>query len=355
MAEISSPRPSSSLDRPSSLHTRSINLQDHTKPSEDAAEIETPTSPTEFTEAHRSTFDTLRQQRSRLKYHRYGVDRVETEDTEGKDLTAHSSWGQGHIQRGYRHIHDALNPRGTPHDTSSDRGSEIDVLYENERGFFMCGTSHFSQNLLGPLDRAAWTDAEFKKSRVNITNAQVPDPSWEWFWKTWYVDMGRDVDEEGWEYSLGSRWSSWHGNHPWFSSFVRRRKWIRKRVRKRVMVTDKTFGDAHQFPDYFTIHTGRVKSLTSGLTSSPRPEEAEQRGFARGWDAGAEEGWETPKIEDIGTLLTNLREAPVDSERVAAIKSFLDNGSDDLYYLAGEVCYPLVHYNESNFNSRFRK
>jgi len=176
-----------------------------------------------------------------------------------------------------------------------------------------------------------WVDGEYKKSRENITDAQVPDPSWEWTWRTWYVDMSRDVDEEGWEYSFFFKGFSWHGTHPWFHSFVRRRRWIRKRSRRR---SDRDTSDPHGLTkDYFTIHTGRIKSITSRATTP-----TSERPISKKWTAEEKEGWGNEEIADIGTLIHALKVAPVDSERISLIKQFIEQGGDDLYYLADEVC-----------------
>ena len=108
----------------------------------------------------------------------------------------------------------------------------INVLYENQRGSFFCGIPLYSSNSLLNFDPAGWQTSPFQDSPMNITNSQLPDPSWEWVWRTWYVDMSYDVDEEGWQYSLSFRTGiAWHGNHPWFHSFVRWRRWLRKRVK----------------------------------------------------------------------------------------------------------------------------
>jgi hypothetical protein len=359
----SSPRPPSEEGQETSVSKRrsTITLIDHTKPEETDTEQEEQTmQPVESAQTqpdgspaskhhshsdspHRSAMETLRQQRSRHKYNRFGADRINSETpTSPNQPGARSSWGQGHLERGYRHIHDSLRHknRNSKALREEDDTSELDVLYENERGLFLLGTPFFSGNALGPWDPGSWTDGEFKKSRVNIMNAQVPDPSWEWAWKTWYVDMGGDVDEEGWEYSFYFRRFAWHGNHPWFHSFVRRRRWIRKRVRKQqVPKSSQSMVDPHMMnQDYFTIHSGHIKGLNSGLTS-PLTEQATPVIDVNGktWGVDVQEAWEVDKVEDIGALIKALRDAPVDSERIAVIKNFLENGGDDVYYLAEEV------------------
>ena len=90
-----------------------------------------------------------------------------------------------------RHREDRLRGDG-------DEGAEYDVLYQNQRGAFVLGVPFFSSKALSGFEPSAWTDGDFVKSRVGVAEAQLPDPSWEWAWRSWYVDMGGDVDEEGW-------------------------------------------------------------------------------------------------------------------------------------------------------------
>lgn len=66
--------------------------------------------------------------------------------------------------------------------------SEIDILYQNERGLILCGLHLFSGAALGNLDPAPWTNIANKTSATNTSNAQVPDPSWEWAWPEWIIN-----------------------------------------------------------------------------------------------------------------------------------------------------------------------
>ena len=152
----------------------------------------------------------------------------------------------------------------------------------------------------------------------------MPDPSWEWAWQSWYVDMSYDVDEEGWEYSFSFQRSvAWHGTHPWFHSFVRRRRWLRKRVRKHSIygtegrnLDPKRMSDAHMLNgDYFTIHAPKIKSRSSSQT--------------RGWPSTRfqmhEEDEEVEEdIPNVPTLMTHLKKATVDREKIVAVRRFLD-------------------------------
>ena len=220
----------------------------------------------------------------------------------------------------------------------SDTKSVIDVLYENQRGWFFFGIPLYSHSSLLNLDPAPWMTKDFNDSAVDITNAQVPDPSWSWAWKKWYVDMSYDVDEEGWQYSFsfGKQWV-WHGSHPWFHSFVRRRRWLRRRVKRgsdRGHEKAGSLGNAHGMTDdYFTIHSGRNRSPDSHTAgaSMTRP-----RSYI---SASSTADTEQPPedIKDIPTLFKALRLTKVDREKVDCVKKFIDQGGEELAYLKGNI------------------
>jgi len=213
--------------------------------------------------------------------------------------------------------------------------SEVDILYENQRGLFLCGIPLYSHSSLLNFDPAPWVTKDLKDSPVNIANAQVPDPSWIWAWKSWYVDMSYDVDEEGWQYSFsfGRRWS-WHGSHPWFHSYVRRRRWLRKRVKKRIYITNAADGSmnaAHLLTaDYFTIHPTRERSPGSTIKGTARSSFI-GRQSATGVD-------DTPEdIKSIPSLIKALRLAAIDREKIDAVKRFVEQGGEELVYLEQEI------------------
>ncbi|KAF2674310.1 hypothetical protein BT63DRAFT_419606 [Microthyrium microscopicum] len=326
-----------------------ISLVDHTAPStEQVSEIEDHSDAGQASPSiHHSLSKTLTHASSLLdhrkrKESRYGEGRAENKpgpSGQGPQLTdeeqGQSSWGKSALDRSKTRVKDKLRGKKAKKRTNGP-DSAIDVMYENQRGVFLCGMPLFSNKALGQLDPASWVDGEHKRSRVDITNAQVPDPSWQWAWKTWYVDMSRDIDEEGWEYSFNFKGFSWHGTHPWFHSFVRRRRWIRKRTRKVDQTLSKAFGDAHMMTqDYFTIHNIKSRTITSGLVSPIS--EGQTRTSTRKWGEDEDASWQEQDIEDIGTLIRALKEAPVDSERISLIKGFLERGGPDLYYMADEM------------------
>lgn len=221
----------------------------------------------------------------------------------------------------------------------SDSSSVIDILYENQRGWFFFGIPLYSHSSLLNLDPAPWMTKDFKDSAVDITNAQVPDPSWIWGWKTWYVDMSYDVDEEGWQYSFsfGKKWA-WHGSHPWFHSFVRRRRWLRKRTKRgdgRGEEKSGTMDAAHHLTaDYFTIHSKRDRSPASlGIngTSTATPSSYEIISKTHELEENSED------IKDIPNLFKALHLAKVDREKIEAVGKFVDQGADELTYLKEKV------------------
>lgn len=215
----------------------------------------------------------------------------------------------------------------------------IDVLYENQRGSFFCGVPLYSSNSLLNFDPSPWQTANFKDSAVNITNFQLPDPSWVWDWKTWYVDMSHDVDDEGWEYSFSfSNVYSWHGTHPFLYSFVRRRRWLRRRVRIHPHTADgKKNGmkNAHLLnEDYFTIHAKKGSRSRESSADRSTNNRSSIMPDVKGDDEAEEDIGE---IGDISALMAALRRSRVDREKIAAVKMFLEQGGDELFYLAEKM------------------
>ena len=226
------------------------------------------------------------------------------------------------------------------HRSNSKDNTFIDVLYENQRGSFLCGIPLYSAKSLLNFDPSGWQTANFKYSAVDITNAQLPDPSWVWAWRTWYVDMSHDIDEEGWEYSFSfSQNFAWHGSHPWFHSFCRRRRWLRKRVKVHGRIDDKREGrgmkEAHKLTaDYFTIHAARRDRSRS--TSGDR-NTTHRSSIMVGYQVEDDDEDESNEIPDVVTLMTALKRARVDREKNGAVTKFLEQGRDELFYLADNI------------------
>lgn len=224
----------------------------------------------------------------------------------------------------------------TSHAVGLKPGTDLDILYENQRGWFLCGIPLYSHRSLLNFDPATWVTHDFRNSPVNITNAQLPDPSWEWAWRRWYVDMSWDVDDQGWQYSFSFSSSSWHGSQPWFHSFVRRRRWVRLRVKR---VSERSRRErtglemAHMLnDDYFTIHTGKKKRAAS----SERASRVTSGYLSRATTKVEEEG-PLEEIGNIPNLMHALKVAIVDREKLDAVRRFVEEAGPELYYLEGRM------------------
>lgn len=246
-------------------------------------------------------------------------------------------------------------PYMTAHSKGSKGDHEIDILYENQRGSFFCGIPLYSHSSLLNFDPAAWVTRDFRDSPVNITNAQVPNPSWIWAWKTWYVDMTGDVDEEGWQYSFmfGNKFA-WHGTHPWFHSFVRRRRWLRKRIKRTDGIRrDKvgTIEAAHHLnADYFTIHSKTRDRSPVGDTSNPEATLARPISFTSFTSTVEDELKKPEEIKDIPSLLKTIRLSSIDREKVDAVKQFISTSGEEIAYLEEkmpEIMSSLVFQNSN--------
>jgi hypothetical protein len=228
-----------------------------------------------------------------------------------------------------------LNQQTTNTEGSKPR-SELDILYENQRGAFFFGIPLYSHSSLLNFDPSAWMTQDKHDSPVNITNAQLPDPSWEWAWRTWYVDMSGDVDEQGWQYAFSFGSSQWHGTHPWFHSFVRRRRWVRLRTK----VSEKRrrgrsdFERSHMLnEDYFTIHSSKLRSREQSAAGLSRVES----GFLSRVSTKVDEQVHLEEVGDIPSLMHELKLASIDREKIDALKKFVQDGGEELYYLNDKV------------------
>lgn len=243
--------------------------------------------------------------------------------------------------------HRERKPRRSPHPRMKEPATAIDVLYENERGGFLCGLPLFSGAALGNLDPPPWTNELHKPSPTDIRTAQVPDPSWTWAWPSWRVnqDEAIETDKDGWEYSfMFSRWFSWHGPH-WYNSFVRRRAWIRRRVQQGAGWFDNGGVDAQLLnPEYFTVTpqthprpTSRPNSRVSSMPNSRTPSVAGRSSASHrdedrddGWAAGGSRELPPPNVKTIDELMTRLQRSCIDRERLDAVNNYLDHDTDDL-------------------------
>jgi hypothetical protein len=136
------------------------------------------------------------------------------------------------------------------------------------------------------------------------------------------------VDEDGWEYSfMFSKKFSWHKAR-WWNSFVRRRAWIRKRVRKNAGYAAQE-GAMLLSPEYFSVRKstdeGPVdRSPSRGGGSTTRS----KRGSSFSTAGMGEEPVED--IESVGELLAVLRASRIDREKIEAVGNYLDHAGDEL-------------------------
>lgn len=305
-----------------------ISLVDTTAPSATPSRTESPTRSSKEL-AIRKTKSSIRQRIANRKYAKWRQDKF---SRNGKLPQEPSEAAPGEQPDTEAVDFADRGRRDAPKKQTKDE-SAVDVLYENQRGSFFLGIPLYSHSSLLNFDPSPWVTKDFKDSPVNITNAQVPDPSWQWSWKRWYVDMSHDVDEEGWQYSFSFGGNFvWHGTHPWFHSFVRRRRWLRKRIKRREhgklrSGKAETMSIAHNLnTDYFTIHPKRERS--------PDSKQPESHTSVR----ASVQGEEPPgEINDIATLLQALKLATVDREKIDIVKKFINQGGEELAYMGSHI------------------
>ncbi|KAI8624471.1 hypothetical protein F5Y19DRAFT_467810 [Xylariaceae sp. FL1651] len=202
----------------------------------------------------------------------------------------------------------------------SNRETAIDILYENQRGGFLCGIPLFSSAALGNLDPPAWTNFAHKPSPTDIHTAQVPDPSWEWAWPEWRInhDDQIEADGDGWEYSfMFSKKFSWHGPK-WYNSFVRRRAWIRRRIKRG---TGYQAEDEHEMDfAYFTV-TAKKQERSPSATVNEMERVSMDIPSA------------TAEVKTAEDLMTVLRRSRIDREKLDAVENYIANCTDDLLQL----------------------
>jgi len=333
-------------------HTASVTPNPEQRDSQDGGLLSL--NPTLSEQALTRRWTSLQQQYTQRKYARYDTERNASPSGDELNAEGGSLKGKdGRYQRSKMMVKALLKKAKQKRVQEED--AVIDILYENQRGSFFFGLPLFSSKSLLNFDPKPWVNANKKASPVNITNAQVPDPDWEWAWKSWYVDMSRDVDEEGWEYSFSfQNGFNWHGNHPWFHSFVRRRRWLRKRIRKHAHHGDgrdaskKHVSEAHMLTaEYFTIHASRTRSVNSSKAPSSA---ASGGGRLHQHDEYDKE--EQSEVRDIASLFVYLRKASIDREKLVLVRKFVANATDDLYYLAEQMHHIMALFVFQNSRRR---
>jgi len=346
-----------------------IDLTDNTQPAGDIEQQQPPEEEEEDiddtvgltrTRTWRANKERVKQELARRKYAKYaGPDDTEpsrvgtieevddeglvTQDSQPGQLKKTPTVTQNPIRRGKQKVKGLLNRRRVKGDREGDY--VVEVLYENQRGTWLFGVPYYSSASLLNFDHTAWTDPTGRPSPVDVTNAQLPDPSWQWTWPRWYVDMSLDVDEQGWQYSfMFQNRFTWHGVHPWFHSFVRRRRWIRKRVRTAAM-TKAVLDDAA--PD---SRSKKAATNTSNLGSeyfSVRAMGNNNGGIASG-SASANtshvlgaphEPHDAGEVLNVQDLLQRLKKTTLDREKIALVLRYVDGAGEDLHHLADETAH----------------
>ncbi|GAP83050.1 putative meiotically up-regulated 65 protein [Rosellinia necatrix] len=286
-----------------------------------------------------------------------GPARAKQADEEPSDDDAGSSLG-GSLD--IVHSHDSrrrpgrvsLGRRGSKSRRPSLREpeTEIDILYENQRGGFLCGIPLFSSAALGNLDPPAWTNFAHKPSPTDIHTAQVPDPSWQWAWPAWRINHDEQIqsDGDGWEYSfMFSKKFSWHPPK-WYSSFVRRRAWIRRRVK--ISIAYEAMDEHAMNPAYFTVIAKKREPSPFARASDVERTSTDRRSRRSQEDSrgSRERPRERPRpdadgllvLRDIQTtddLIAALRQSRIDREKLEAVENYIANCTDDLLHLQDDM------------------
>ncbi|KAI1735465.1 hypothetical protein F4680DRAFT_305603 [Xylaria scruposa] len=220
--------------------------------------------------------------------------------------------------------------------------TEIDILYENQRGGFLCGIPLFSSAALGNLDPPAWTNFAHKPSPTDIHTAQVPDPSWQWAWPEWRVNHDDQIqaDSDGWEYSfMFAKKFSWH-SPKWYNSFVRRRAWIRRRIK--VNSGYQAMDEQSMNPAYFTVSPKQREpspvtiGSEAGRPSLDRHSRRSQGDTRRSRERSRTDVDDTSTPPDVKTtedLMVMFRQSRIDREKLEAVENYINNCTDDLLHL----------------------
>lgn len=85
--------------------------------------------------------------------------------------------------------------------------------------------------------------------------------------------------------------------------------------------------------DYFTVHPARDNAEAGSI--------AQNSATGQMFPQHEEDEEEDEEIADIGALMKRLKKATIDREKIVAVKRFLKDGGDDIYYLAEYVSLRL--------------
>jgi hypothetical protein len=135
-------------------------------------------------------------------------------------------------------------------------------------------------------------------------------------------------------------WSGFKWHRPrWWDSFVRRRAWVRRRVRKTGEMLDAVeSNDPYRLnPDYFTVRPSSERARSRSRSHSRAGSRASSRLSVStvGGPASIAPSADLEVIEHADELLEVLREGRIDREKIEAVHNYIANARDGLSGLPG--------------------
>ena len=126
---------------------------------------------------------------------------------------------------------------------------------------------------------------------------------------------------------------SWHGPS-WWNSFVRRRAWIRKRIkRESVKLTDPHLLNTQ----YFSVQPASQLDRSPSRTSRASSRVTGKASMSQMSRISTEIEIAKMDIEDLDMLMEVLRISRIDREKIEAVESYLVHNTDELAELEKEM------------------
>jgi hypothetical protein len=113
----------------------------------------------------------------------------------------------------------------------------------------------------------------------------------------------------------------------WFHSFVRRRRWLRKRIKQKLPPKTKENRE-RMFGETFSIGTTLARTFTTG-TGLDSSQDSQQQSF-------------DDEVKNVPTLMRKLKNAAIDREKIVFINKFIEEGGEELHYLAEQVRWSFM-------------
>lgn len=179
-----------------------------------------------------------------------------------------------------------------------------------------------SKKYLRKVKAKSSTPTQSNKTSYTLETYQPPSPEWEYL-TPWMVNMRTGTDELGWRYNAWFRkkgWSSHAGNLGWWG-WVRRREWVRLRVRKpRRKEEDKPSEKIYRTPSY------KLEDLLNGEVSGNALRILKLMGEL-GVDRERLELWKSwlDGIQKGGQVWNRLQELLADREAVSTLLYYLSS------------------------------